>query len=482
MAESISVFISYAHEDDRLRKELEKHLSRLKRENLIGVWHDRDISAGTEWEREIDTHLNTAQIILLLISPDFMASDYCYSIEMMQAMERHNRGEARVIPIILRPVDWKVALLSRLQALPTDANPVISHKWDSQDEAFVDVVQSIRKAIEELTAESPTSAPQLEYKQEVPQASHDRRTGNPPQNVSPLDFEVEVGEGSQKSSLRKESPSSALQDLPKGGESVTSVLQYSLDKAFFEGTNMRNLRKRGLPVVIAISLAAVIFFSAQFISFPPCFAASCRSSQPSTRQKASQNVEKVSDDHLSVMNLRVDSSSYFFSGDPWRYSGGGNLPTDVGAVLLARKTTSSYTIVLGVQNVQHTGNSILIDYVTLQLLHIFSIPHPLTVWTRGMATTDTTHPYPTLYTGHPGQSLYAIPYQNVSLAHDEPDQLDIQVHSTVSAYLQFKLAITYHIAGVSQTFTLPWTFQVIFSDASNWNEYILQGGSLVRKP
>jgi hypothetical protein len=100
------VFISYAREDDDLRKELDKHLSELKRQKLIKVWHNQNISPGTEWEREVHTYLDMADIILLLISPDFMASKFCYSVEMERAMERHERGEAHVIPIILRPVDW----------------------------------------------------------------------------------------------------------------------------------------------------------------------------------------------------------------------------------------------------------------------------------------------------------------------------------------------------------------------------------------
>jgi hypothetical protein len=101
-AEAFEIFYSYAHKDEKLRTELNKHLFNLKRQNLIVEWYDRNISAGNEWEHEIDIHLNTAHIILLLISPDFLASDYCYSIEIRRAMERHIAGEARVIPIILR--------------------------------------------------------------------------------------------------------------------------------------------------------------------------------------------------------------------------------------------------------------------------------------------------------------------------------------------------------------------------------------------
>ena len=122
----VEVFYSYSHRDEELREELERHLSILKRQGVITAWHDRKIGAGTEWKGQIDTHLNTAHVILLLISSDFLASDYCYDIEMRRAMERHAAGDARVIPIILRPVSWKGAPFEKLQALPKDAKPVTS--------------------------------------------------------------------------------------------------------------------------------------------------------------------------------------------------------------------------------------------------------------------------------------------------------------------------------------------------------------------
>ncbi|MFL5653949.1 MAG: TIR domain-containing protein [Ktedonobacteraceae bacterium] len=146
---SIEVFISYAHEDERFRKKLETHLGLLRQQGLITTWHDRKISAGTEWANEISTHLDTAQIILLLISPPFLASTYCYSSEMKRALERHEDGTARVIPIILRSVHWKGAPFSGLQALPTDARPVAGRGWHNQDEALGNVVEGIREAIEE---------------------------------------------------------------------------------------------------------------------------------------------------------------------------------------------------------------------------------------------------------------------------------------------------------------------------------------------
>ncbi len=150
---SIQIFFSYAHEDEKLCKRLETHLTLLKRQGIISTWNDRNISAGNEWEREIDAHLNTAQIILLLISPDFAASDYCYSVEMKRAMERHERGEACVIPVLIRPVaHWQEAPFGKLKALPTNGKPMTDRSWHTQDEALVHVVQEISQAINDVSA------------------------------------------------------------------------------------------------------------------------------------------------------------------------------------------------------------------------------------------------------------------------------------------------------------------------------------------
>jgi TIR domain len=111
--------------------------------------------------KEIKEHLNTSQIILLMVSPDFMASDYCYGIEMKQAMEKHNRGDAVVIPIILRPVYFQGAPFGKLQALPTDAKPVMSSSWQYEDEAFYNVTEGIRKTVEKISRQSMPRKPQL---------------------------------------------------------------------------------------------------------------------------------------------------------------------------------------------------------------------------------------------------------------------------------------------------------------------------------
>ena len=144
----INVFVSYSHKDETYREDLDAHLSNLRRQGIIAEWHDRKISPGADWASEIDENLNTAQIILLLVSSDFMNSDYCYGVELKRALERHDVKEARVIPIILRPVDWENAPFARLQVRPTYAKPVST--WIDRDDAYLDIVQGIRMAINEL--------------------------------------------------------------------------------------------------------------------------------------------------------------------------------------------------------------------------------------------------------------------------------------------------------------------------------------------
>src|SRR5256885_14301839 len=156
---TIEVFISYSHKDQTFREELEIHLSNLKRQNIISSWYDGNIAPGSEWEPQKMEHLKAAQIILLLISADFIQSDFCYSIEMEQAIDRHNAGEARVIPILLRPTDWQGAPFDKLKMLPTDAKAVT--RWPTHDDAFLDVVQGIRKAIDDLTNTGKTTDPPI---------------------------------------------------------------------------------------------------------------------------------------------------------------------------------------------------------------------------------------------------------------------------------------------------------------------------------
>jgi len=146
----IKLFCSYSHRDEALRDELAKHLKLIERQGLLRSWHDREIGAGDGWKESIDRNLREADIILLLISADFLASDYCFDIEMKTALERHAAGNALVIPVILRPVDWRATPFAGLQALPKDGKPMTT--FDNLDAAFEQVAQGIRRAIEKLLA------------------------------------------------------------------------------------------------------------------------------------------------------------------------------------------------------------------------------------------------------------------------------------------------------------------------------------------
>lgn len=141
----LELFYSYSHKDEELRNELERHLQLLQRNGLIQGWHDRRISPGAEWADDIDLHIRSAQIVLLLISADFLASDYCYGEEMRIALERHEQQRAVVIPIILRPVDWAGAPFAKLQALPRDGKAITL--WRNRDEAFSLVAREIREVV-----------------------------------------------------------------------------------------------------------------------------------------------------------------------------------------------------------------------------------------------------------------------------------------------------------------------------------------------
>ena len=130
----IKVFISYAHEDQELHNKLKAHLRPLERSGQITIWQDQEIGAGENWEEEINTRLNEADLILFLVSASFMVSEYCWDKEVQKALERHRARTARVVPVILKPVNWQDTPFGQLQALPKEAKPVT--QWNDHDAAF----------------------------------------------------------------------------------------------------------------------------------------------------------------------------------------------------------------------------------------------------------------------------------------------------------------------------------------------------------
>ena len=152
MTESIEIFCAYAPEDELLRENLEKHLSVLKHQGWVTIWYDRKVGAGKEWVKEIDEHLNSAHIILLLISTDFLASDHCYGI-LKRAMERYEKDDALVIPLIMRPVaDWEKEPIGQLSSLPFDRQPVMS--WPNPEKAYLEIAKGLRQVVEAIRAQA----------------------------------------------------------------------------------------------------------------------------------------------------------------------------------------------------------------------------------------------------------------------------------------------------------------------------------------
>lgn len=146
MPRTLNIFLSYAHEDEAMKVQLDRNLIMLKRSDKVNVWQDREIMAGMEWDDAIAKELAAADIILLLISVDFNNSQYIWDKELKIAMERHKKNEARVIPVILRTCEWNEMPYAKLQALPTGAKPITS--FVNADEAYTDVARGIRIVVD----------------------------------------------------------------------------------------------------------------------------------------------------------------------------------------------------------------------------------------------------------------------------------------------------------------------------------------------
>lgn len=141
----VEIFISYSHLDTDLAALLDTHLAALRREGIVATWFDRRIGPGDQWREVIDERLDRAALVLILISANFIASDYCWDVELRRAMERHAAGKARIIPVILRDCDWQHLPFGAFQAVPAGSRPVTS--WPDPHEAIADVVRSVRAAV-----------------------------------------------------------------------------------------------------------------------------------------------------------------------------------------------------------------------------------------------------------------------------------------------------------------------------------------------
>jgi hypothetical protein len=145
----INLFFSYSHRDEDLRNELEIHLTSLKRQGKISTWHDRRIGAGNEFDRSISDNLESADIILLLVSPYFIASDYCYEVEMKRSLEKHEKDEAIVIPVILEPCDWHDLPFGKILAATKDGKAI--SKFPNIHDGFLEVTKAVKDAAKRIS-------------------------------------------------------------------------------------------------------------------------------------------------------------------------------------------------------------------------------------------------------------------------------------------------------------------------------------------
>jgi TIR domain len=149
--EGISVFLSYSSRDQALVDQFTAHLTALKWQKVIQSWHDHQIEAGTDWSKSITSYLDSADIILLLLSADFLASEYSLD-EARRALKRNESGQARVLPILLRPINFSATPFAQLQATPSNGRPITL--WEDKDVAFLSVTRDIRRAVEDLKAQA----------------------------------------------------------------------------------------------------------------------------------------------------------------------------------------------------------------------------------------------------------------------------------------------------------------------------------------
>lgn len=148
---AMKLFLSYSHQDEELKNQFETHLSQFKRDKLIESWNDRKITPGENWCKEISIHLEDADIIIFLISSDFIASDYCCEIEVKKGIQQHNEGKSILVPIVVRPCNWKDMEIGKFQALPTDLKPIVT--WNNKDEGWLNVIFGLKKLINEFKEE-----------------------------------------------------------------------------------------------------------------------------------------------------------------------------------------------------------------------------------------------------------------------------------------------------------------------------------------
>lgn len=435
---TLRIFLSHSHDDndwcDGFVEELRKY--------DVDIWYDhRSLELGDDWIDSIEKELADRDILLVIITPEAMDSTWVKrELRLALTMDKRIVG---IIQKVAKPFGF-INTYQMMNCIGKDAIEVATLFAQSTKLPLIEASQNVLEEKEIQSASFP------------PVSQQGERDSQKPQNVSVLEPE----------SLSGVLISSITED-----EKITVA---DGNRYPFRSRILRHRR----PIISALIVLVLVVSLIPFIPFPACIGTFCRSPQHSTSQQSGAAQA------FSLSLVDVVSPSFVLPGNPQHYTASNTPPNSTGAVLIAKNTSSYYKIIVDVRNLRTTGSDILIDYVALKIQQIPAVPRPLRVWTHGVATTYITYPYPVTYKGQtPGQLLYAAPPQNVILKDGEDNQISIQISSAVTAYLQFQVLVAYQITTSTTTtvLTLPRTFQVVFSDASNWQPYVLQNGSFVEK-
>jgi hypothetical protein len=185
MKKPATAFISYSHRDEGPLSTLLTHLAMLRREGSIAEWIDQKILAGGEIDKEVSRQLENCDLFLPLLSPDFLASNYCYETEMRRAIARHEAGTLQIVPIVVEPCDWKASPLKRFKALPRDGKPVAD--WTNKNNAYLDIVTELRRLIDE-SASSGLSQPERPGQLQSPETTRKYRVKRDFDEIDRRDF------------------------------------------------------------------------------------------------------------------------------------------------------------------------------------------------------------------------------------------------------------------------------------------------------
>ncbi|MHB8598354.1 MAG: toll/interleukin-1 receptor domain-containing protein [Ktedonobacteraceae bacterium] len=435
---ALRIFLSHSHEDNDWCDDFVKEL----RKYDVDIWYDREsLEVSKRWIPTIEKGIANSDIFLIIITPDSWNSDF---VQMERELALKQKKQTIAIYLKEIEIDGFITLIQMMNCVGKDAVEVATLLVQLFK---LTIMQQPQNVLEDKEIQ-PSNFPSVSQSRE--------KDGQKLQNVSVLE------------------PGTLSEDLPSRIAENEKLTIADGNRHPFRNSILRHRK----PLISSVIVLILIVSLVPFIPFPACIGTFCRSPQHSTSQQSGAART------LSFSLVDVVSPSFVLPDNPQSYTTGSTLPTSTGAVLLAKNTSSYYKIIVDVRNLRSTGVNILIDYIALKIQQIPAVPRPLRVWTQGVATTYNTYPYPVTYEGQtPGQPLYAAPPQNVTLKHGEDNQISIQISSAVTAYLQFQVQVAYQISTATTTtvLTLPQTFQVVFSDASNWQQYVLQNGSFVEK-